>query len=48
MSFMDEPLVEFQRDDFDEKRSMVYPKCLPTFASIFARYVAKGSFTHYV
>jgi len=36
-------LVEFQRDDFDEKRSMVYPKCLPTFASIFARYVAKGT-----
>ena len=36
-------LVEFQRDDFDEKRSMVYPKCLPTFASIFAKYVAKGT-----
>ena len=40
---MNDPLVEFQRDDFDEKRSMVYPKCLPTFASIFARYVAKGT-----
>ena len=24
-------------------RSKVYPKCLPTFASIFAKYVAKGT-----
>jgi len=36
-------LVDFQRDDFDEKRSKVYPKCLPTFASIFAKYIVKGT-----
>ena len=36
-------LVEFQRDDFDEKRSMVFPNCLQTFASTFAKYVAKGT-----
>ena len=38
-------LIKYLPSTFSCKiyRSKVYPKCLPTFASIFAKYVAKGT-----
>ena len=36
-------LLEYPRDDFDEKRSMMFPKSTATFANVFCKYIAKGT-----
>ncbi len=36
-------LIEFQRDDFDEKTPIFFPDTLPSFSSLFAQFIAHGT-----